>query len=343
MAREERGVTAMDETLARIWENLAGRLGGPLTSRLILQPLVAAILALRAGLDDARLGRRAYFWTLLGDPNRRDLVREGWTDVAKVFVLALGIDVVYQIIRLRWIYPGEALIVAVMLALVPYLVIRGFIKRLARSLAAEVVSDMESSDARMDTGTRLAVDRTRLAYERTLMAWIRTAVSMITFGFTIYKFFQFELRDRPVPSGSVLGPHGVRADPDRNRARVVAAVDRPAPAEHAGAARRVRQDRARVRRRDSGGPLLDSGAPGVGHGAAAMVNRWRRASRRSRLPAFRGRLTACGELSWMKIPRSSPTRRHLRRFPQRITLAQRHGGWAASCYITIGVARRAVW
>ena len=38
--------------------------------------------------------------------------------------------------------------------------------------------------------TRLAVDRTRLAYERTLMAWIRTATSLISFGFTIYKFFQ---------------------------------------------------------------------------------------------------------------------------------------------------------
>jgi putative membrane protein len=38
----------------------------------------------------------------------------------------------------------------------------------------------------------LAVDRTWLAHERTLMAWVRTATSMISFGFTIYKFFQFE-------------------------------------------------------------------------------------------------------------------------------------------------------
>ena len=44
----------------------------------------------------------------------------------------------------------------------------------------------------LDTGTRLAVDRTWLAHERTLMAWIRTATSLISFGFTIYKFFQFE-------------------------------------------------------------------------------------------------------------------------------------------------------
>jgi putative membrane protein len=44
----------------------------------------------------------------------------------------------------------------------------------------------------LDSGTRLAVDRTRLAYERTLMAWVRTATSLISFGFTIYKFFEFE-------------------------------------------------------------------------------------------------------------------------------------------------------
>jgi putative membrane protein len=38
--------------------------------------------------------------------------------------------------------------------------------------------------------TLLAVDRTRLAHERTLMAWVRTATSMISFGFSIYKFFE---------------------------------------------------------------------------------------------------------------------------------------------------------
>ena len=54
--------------------------------------------------------------------------------------------------------------------------------------------------------TDLAVDRTRLAYERTLLAWIRTAISLITFGFTIYKFFQLELaRVAPRPE-RLIGP-----------------------------------------------------------------------------------------------------------------------------------------
>jgi putative membrane protein len=57
-----------------------------------------------------------------------------------------------------------------------------------------------------DGSTRLAVDRTRLAYDRTLMAWTRTAMSLITFGFSIYKFFQMEL-DRGVSSrGGLIGP-----------------------------------------------------------------------------------------------------------------------------------------
>ena len=53
-----------------------------------------------------------------------------------------------------------------------------------------------------DTGTRLAIDRTRLAYERTMMAWIRTATSLITFGFSVYKFFQLDIRDRPCSSNA---------------------------------------------------------------------------------------------------------------------------------------------
>ncbi len=57
----------------------------------------------------------------------------------------------------------------------------------------------------LDAGTRLAVDRTRLAYERTLMAWVRTAASLISFGFTIYKFFQFEFKDR-APAEHLIGP-----------------------------------------------------------------------------------------------------------------------------------------
>lgn len=58
----------------------------------------------------------------------------------------------------------------------------------------------------LDTGTRLAVDRTHLAHERTLMAWVRTATSLISFGFTIYKFFGFEAGKALVQPDQVLSP-----------------------------------------------------------------------------------------------------------------------------------------
>lgn len=64
-------------------------------------------------------------------------------------------------------------------------------------------------DKPIDTNTRLAAERTRLASERTLMAWIRTSTSLIAFGFTIFKFFQYlseqdQVR-RPVLSPWVIG------------------------------------------------------------------------------------------------------------------------------------------
>ena len=123
----------MKELLARLWENLGDRVGGPMTFRIILQPAMATLLAVRAGLQDAREGRPPYFWTLLIDPAQRiDLLREGWTAIVRVFVLAVIMDVIYQLIVLRWIYPSEVVIVATLLAVVPYLLIRGPVNRIAR-------------------------------------------------------------------------------------------------------------------------------------------------------------------------------------------------------------------
>jgi len=55
------------------------------------------------------------------------------------------------------------------------------------------------------SNTDLAFERTVLAYERTLMAWVRTAISMMSFGFTIYKFFD-ELNKVPNAPPRILTP-----------------------------------------------------------------------------------------------------------------------------------------
>jgi hypothetical protein len=47
----------MEELLTRVWEMLIGREHGPLAFRIIIQPMVAAFLAIRTGLRDARAGR----------------------------------------------------------------------------------------------------------------------------------------------------------------------------------------------------------------------------------------------------------------------------------------------
>jgi putative membrane protein len=56
------------------------------------------------------------------------------------------------------------------------------------------------------TSTELAVDRTRLAHDRTMMAWVRTAASLISFGFTIYKFFQYMREQGHTAENRWLGP-----------------------------------------------------------------------------------------------------------------------------------------
>ena len=53
---------------------------------------------------------------------------------------------------------------------------------------------------------QMAMDRTRLAHDRTLMAWVRTATSLISFGFTIYKFFQYLQEKNQVPADRIFGP-----------------------------------------------------------------------------------------------------------------------------------------
>jgi len=56
--------------------------------------------------------------------------------------------------------------------------------------------------------TNLALQRTIIASERTLMAWIRTAISMIGFGFSIYKFFQYQAEE--IAAGNIRRPQAPR-------------------------------------------------------------------------------------------------------------------------------------
>ena len=124
---------AIGEIGTRFLENMLARVSGPMSLRLVLQPTMAAIFAIRSGLKDARDGRPAFLWTVLTDPaSRADLVKDGWKSVGKVFLIAMALDIVYQIVVAHFIYPLEVLVTAFLLAIVPYVCLRGLVTRIAR-------------------------------------------------------------------------------------------------------------------------------------------------------------------------------------------------------------------
>jgi hypothetical protein len=104
--------------------------------RLILQPAMAALFAIRDGIRDARSGEPAYFWSLFTEPgNRRYRMRSGWKAVGRVFALAMVMDIIYQVIAFHLVHPGEAFVVAAGLAILPYLLLRGPTSRVIRHCA----------------------------------------------------------------------------------------------------------------------------------------------------------------------------------------------------------------
>jgi hypothetical protein len=125
----------MVEIFQRAIDNLFGRIDGPMAVRLAIQPIIAAALALRDGLRDAKQDRPPYGHSLFLDPERRGhRLRDGWKSIRNVFCVALIADVIYQLLQLGWVYIGEALVVAQIVALAPYVVVRELANRVARFL-----------------------------------------------------------------------------------------------------------------------------------------------------------------------------------------------------------------
>src|SRR6188768_723645 len=119
----------MLEAFARGWDDLIGRWGGPMSFRLLIQPAVAISFAILAGLNDARHGEPPFLGYLL----RREQWPQIWKHIGKVFIVALILDSIYQGIVHGGIYAGELLITATFLVVIPYLVVRGTVTRIARA------------------------------------------------------------------------------------------------------------------------------------------------------------------------------------------------------------------
>lgn len=130
------------EDLDRAWKDILARPGGPMTFRFILQPAMAAIAATRDGVNDARLGRSPYLWTVLRSVEERGgRLREGIVATARIVILGVVMDSVYQLVVLHTFYPAEAALIALLLAYLPYVLLRGPIARIARHWVARPASN----------------------------------------------------------------------------------------------------------------------------------------------------------------------------------------------------------
>ena len=130
----------MHDIWVRFVGNFAQRIEGPLNFRFVIQPIMAVIFASIAGFKDAKWGKAPYFWSLFTDPmHRRELLKNGWKSIGKLFIFAIVLDVIFQIKELHTVYPGEAIIVAALLAIMPYLIVRGLVTRLLGKASKERV------------------------------------------------------------------------------------------------------------------------------------------------------------------------------------------------------------
>src|SRR6266571_1855860 len=118
-------MTTITDMVARGWENFVARPRGPLNLRFIIQPTLASIIALRAGLKDLRIP----------------------------IVVGTTLDVVYQIIIHRWIYPLELLFTVTLLVLVPYLILRGLVNRIASRFVSGGGADAAGKDSGQQSKT----------------------------------------------------------------------------------------------------------------------------------------------------------------------------------------------
>ncbi len=117
----------------RFWGDLVDRSGRPLKTRFIIQPLMATLFAIRDGYKDAHAGREPYLWTICYRPDRRkEQILGGLRAVSRMLLLGVVMDAIYQFLVLKSFHPLQMAVVVVVLAVIPYLLVRGPFMRIVR-------------------------------------------------------------------------------------------------------------------------------------------------------------------------------------------------------------------
>lgn len=128
-------MNVIEQAVMRGWENFLARPEGHFGLRFYMQPAMASLIALRAGWRDAREGKPPYLWAAItDDAARQQLLHGGWQDIRTPFSVAVVLDIAYQLLNHQSVYLFEVLFTATLLALVPYVILRGPISRLVRPL-----------------------------------------------------------------------------------------------------------------------------------------------------------------------------------------------------------------
>ncbi len=149
----------MDDFWQLCATQLQERVSGPMKFRIVLQPIMATYFAVRSGLHDARAVADPYFWSfLIGRGHRFELIKDGWQSVGRVVILSAVLDLVYQYFVDSSIHLRAAIIVAFVLAVVPYVIVRGITTRIATVLMSRSPAAAEHASAEKTSRGRGADD-----------------------------------------------------------------------------------------------------------------------------------------------------------------------------------------
>jgi len=135
--KDEKPMESFFDLARTFWSEILSRPEGPLAFRFILQPIGSLLMATRDGIKDARKGETLYFWRIAStdQKSRRTALLEGLRSTSRILLLGVLIDGFYQYKAMDGVVrPLEALTIAFILGFLPYLLFRGPVTRLARTI-----------------------------------------------------------------------------------------------------------------------------------------------------------------------------------------------------------------
>lgn len=122
----------MEDWIENILNAIGIRHSGPLSIRLIIQPIMSLAYAVISGIKDAKAGRVPFLidGLILGKENRKVALTELWKNVGKLFIMAVIMEVIFEIIEFKTVHPFEVIRVSFFLSILPYIIFRGVAERI---------------------------------------------------------------------------------------------------------------------------------------------------------------------------------------------------------------------